>query len=167
MYRDIPHDLLELIEPIVLDHQLELVDALVPVGKGRQLRIVLDTPEGDGRVTVDECAAVSREIGHALDATDLIRGRYVLEVSSPGVDRILAREKDFERVVGRRVAVETREPLDGRRNFRGELVSFESADVCVETESGPVRIPFQAVARAHAFYPVEEASVRRAARRGR
>ena len=167
MYRDIPHNLLELIEPIVMDHQLEVVDAVLPVGKGRRLRIVLDTPEGDGRVMLDECAAVSREIGHALDATDLIRGRYVLEVSSPGVDRVLAREKDFERVVGRRVAVETREPLEGRRHFRGELVSFESADVCVQTESGSFRIPFQAVARARALFPVEEVSGRRAARRGK
>jgi ribosome maturation factor RimP len=167
MYRDIPRELLELIEPIVLDHQLELVDAVVAKGGRGRLHVILDTHEGDGRVTVGECAAVSREIGHALDANDLIRGSYVLEVSSPGVDRVLAREKDFERAVGQRVSLHTREPLEGRRHFRGELVAFDSTDVCVETESGPFRIPFEAVARAQAFYPLDEVSGRSAARGGR
>ncbi len=103
MYQSIPHDLLEVIEPIVLDHGLEVVDAAPPVGgKSRRLQVIVDTPEGDGRVTLDECATVSREIGHALDATDLMPGSYVLEVSSPGIDRVLGRAKDFERAVGRR-----------------------------------------------------------------
>ena len=156
MYRDIPQDLLEIIEPIVAQHGLELVDARIAGAGGRsRLGVVLDTPSGDGSVTADGCAAVSREIGHAMDVSDLLPGSYLLEVSSPGVDRVLGREKDFERALGRRVAVETREPLSGRRNFRGELEGFDGREVRVRTESGPVGIPFEAVARAQAFYPLE------------
>ncbi len=157
MYQSIPQDLLEVIEPIVLDHGLEVVDAAPPRGgKSRRLQVIVDTPEGDGRVTLDECAKVSREIGHALDATDLMPGSYVLEVSSPGMDRVLGRAKDFERAVGRRVSVDLIEPIDGRRHFRGELLGLEENEARVRTESGDVRISFDQVARAKAFYPFEE-----------
>ena len=166
MYPAIPRDLLEVIEPIVLDHGLELVDAVVPVGgKSRRLRVILDTPGGDGRVTLDECAAVSREISHALDAADLIHGAYVLEVCSPGVDRVLGREKDFERAVGRKVEIDLEAPLDGRRHFRGELIAFEKHEAHVRLDSGDARISFAQVVRAKAFYPVEEGSTRRGRKR--
>lgn len=153
MYREIPHEILCVIEPIVLDHGLELVDAsLAGAGGRRALTVVLDTPEGDGRVTVDECAAVSREVGRALEVADVVPGSYTLEVSSPGVDRILARDKDFARAVGSRVAVHTRRPLDGRRNFRGRLVDFAGDELRVATEGGTARIPLAAVSRANAFH---------------
>ncbi len=154
MYKDIPAELLAVIEPIVLDHGLEVVDAGVFPGRGdARVRVVVDTPAGDGRVTIDECAAVSREIGHGLDATGVVPGAYALEVSSPGVDRVLGREKDFQLVVGRKVAVETREPIDGRRSFKGELLSFEHGVAIVDTEAGPMHVPFAHVAKAQAFYP--------------
>jgi len=70
MYRDIPAELLRVIEPIVCDHGLEIVDGAVLRGKGRtRVRVTVDTQVGDGRVLVDECAAVSREIGHGLAST--------------------------------------------------------------------------------------------------
>jgi ribosome maturation factor RimP len=154
MYRDIPPALLAVVEPIARDHGLEVVDAGLRAGPGKsRLCVILDTPEGDGRVLVDQCAAVSRELGYALDGLDLVPGAYVLEVSSPGVDRTLAREVDFERAVGRKVALETREPLDGRRRFRGELARFEGTEALVHTEGGDVRIPFAKIARAQAFHP--------------
>ncbi len=155
MYRDIPKALLDVVEPIARAHGLEVVDAGLSAGPGKsRLRVILDTPQGDGRVLVDQCAVVSRELGYALDGVDLVPGAYVLEVSSPGIDRTLAREVDFERAVGRRVALETREPLDGRRRFRGELARFGEAEALVHTESGDVRIPFAKIARATAFQPL-------------
>ncbi|MFQ5513387.1 MAG: ribosome maturation factor RimP [Myxococcota bacterium] len=145
-----------MIEPIVQDHGLELVDARIGRGPGRSLvQVVLDTPEGDGRVTVDACAAVSREIGHGLDVAGLIEGAYTLEVCSPGVDRTLGREKDFFRAVGRRVEIRTRRPLSGQRRFRGELCRFDGQTACVSTEAGDVEIPFEAIARARAFHRSE------------
>ncbi len=154
MYNDIPGGLLNVIEAIAGAHALEIVDAQLHQGRGRGLvRVILDTPQGDGRVGVEECAAVSREIGHSLDAEDLMPGAYTLEVCSPGLDRTLGREKDFERVVGRRVEIETREPLSGRRRFRGELVSFDGSSAHVHTEAGAFAIPFKSIERARAFDP--------------
>lgn len=159
MYRDIPPQLLRLIEPIVRAHGLELVDASTQ-GRGR-LCVVLDTPAGDGSVKLDECAAVSRELGPALDTSDLVPGPYTLEVSSPGVDRTLAREIDFERVVGRHVSLETRAPVEGRRRFKGELRAFDASGALLATDAGEFRIPFERIARARALYPGEPASQER------
>ena len=154
MYRDIPPDFLRVVEPVAEAHGLEIVDASLKQGRGRaRVLIVLDTPSGDGRVLVDECAKVSREVGHGLDVADLVAGSYTLEVSSPGIDRTLGREVDFERVVGRQVKVETRELLDGRRRFKGELLAFEWGEASVRTEAGDFRIPFSLILRAQAFHP--------------
>lgn len=155
MYRDIPPKLLAVVEPIVRDHGLEVVDARVLHGGGRvQLRLVVDTPQGDGRVLVDTCASVSREVGHGLDAADLMPGAYLLEVTSPGVDRVLARELDFERAVGRKIELETREPIDGRRRFKGRLERFEGGVAQLALEGATIAIAFEQVARARAFHPV-------------
>jgi ribosome maturation factor RimP len=155
MYRDIPPELLRVVEPIVHDHGLEVVDVGVLRGRGRaHVRVIVDTPAGDGRVLVDTCALVSREVGHGLDASDVIEGSYLLEVTSPGVDRVLARERDFERAVGRKVEVETRTAIGGRRRFKGRLVRFEAGTAHLELESGTASIPFDEVARARAFHPL-------------
>lgn len=156
MYKDIPAELRRIVEPVVLDHELELVDAGIRPGRGQaRLSIVLDTQQGDGRVTADQCAAVSREVAHGLEASDLLPGRYTLEVSSPGVDRVLGREKDFERVVGQKVAVETREPLDGRQRFKGELLAFEAGSARIRTSAGEFSIAFDDLLRAKAFCPFD------------
>jgi ribosome maturation factor RimP len=153
VYRDIPEELRQVIEPVVEAAGLELVD--VSLVRGRQpwsLRVTLDTTAGDGRVPVDLCAAVSRELGTHLDAADAIPVSYRLEVSSPGLDRLLAREKDFSAACGAEVAIETRLPLDGRRRFRGTLVAFESGIAHLLVDGTGFRIPFEAVARAHTLF---------------
>ena len=153
MYRDIPEEMRELIEPILDDHGLELVD--VDLKRGRApwtLRVIVDTPEGDGLVPVDGCAQVSREIGSHLDAEDLIPARYTLEVSSPGLGRVLAREKDFAAACGREVKLETRAPRDGRRRFRGRLVGFDDQVARLLIDGEEVEIAFADVARANAVY---------------
>ena len=154
MYKDIPADLRRVVEPVVQAHGLELVDAGMGRGPTRSLvRIVVDTPAGDGRVLVDECAAISREVGHGLDVSELIPAAYTLEVCSPGVDRTLGREIDFTRAVGRRVAIETRAALAGRRRFKGELVKFDGALATVRSEGRDFEIPFEVIDRAKAFFP--------------
>jgi len=159
MYRDIPEELRTLIEPIVADHGLELMDADLVRGRGPwQLRVVLDTPAGDGAVSVEACADVSREIGTQLDATDAIAHRYTLEVSSPGLDRPLAREKDFAAAAdGRDVRIETRAPLEGRRRFRGRLVGFDGETARVAVDGREFAIPFAQVAKAHVVYAFSSA----------
>jgi ribosome maturation factor RimP len=153
VYRDIPEDLRQLIEPVVEAAGLELVD--VRLLRGPQpwcLRVTLDTPAGDGRVPVDACAEVSRELSTHLDAADAIPVSYRLEVSSPGLDRPLAREKDFAAACGSEVALETHRPLDGRRRFRGTLLGFEGGVARLRVDAAEVAIPFDAVARAHTIY---------------
>ncbi len=153
MYRDIPEDLRALIEPIVADHGLELVDVEQKQGRAPwTLRVIVDTAEGDGRVPVERCAEVSRELSARLDAADAVPVRYSLEVSSPGFDRVLAREKDFERACGREVRVETRSPREGRRRFRGRLLGFQDAVARLAVDGEEVAIPFEEITRARSVY---------------
>jgi len=103
---------------------LELVDVEFRGGggKARMLRVFIDKPGG---VTHADCEAVSRELGAILDVEDAVPGgSYTLEVSSPGLDRKLARPEDFARFVGSRVKLTTREPIAGNRFFAGRLESF-------------------------------------------
>lgn len=156
MYRDVPPALREIIEPILADHGCELVDVDLRLGQGQGLvRIVVDSESGDGLVPVDRCAAISREVESALDAADAIPGRYRLEVTSPGLDRWLGREKDFEAAVGCEVKIEARRPLDGRRRFRGVLEAFQDGMAKVRLD-GPhgrdVSIPFDEVKKANTVY---------------
>jgi ribosome maturation factor RimP len=153
VYREIPEELKALIEPIVEDAGFELVDILQ--SRGPQpwlLRITIDTPSGDGRVSVDRCAEVSREVETHLDATDAVAAPYRLEVSSPGLDRTLAREKDFAAACGSNVRIETRQPLDGRRRFRGRLVGFEDGVARVDVDGCVMEIPFADVVKANTIY---------------
>jgi ribosome maturation factor RimP len=153
VYRDIPEEMRSLIEPIVTDHGLELVDVERRGGRPPWLlRVVVDTCEGDGRVAVDRCAELSREIAVQLDAADAIPVRYQLEVSSPGLDRWLAREKDFTAACGQEMRVETRVPLDGRRRFRGVLESFDGDVARLRVDGREVSIPFAEIARARIVY---------------
>lgn len=158
MYRDIPQDLRALIEPVVEASGFELVD--VTLTRGRPpwlLRVTIDTPEGDGRVPVDHCAEVSREVETHLDAADAIERSYRLEVSSPGLDRTLAREKDFTAACGCEVSIETRRPVEGRRRFRGRLESFDGETARVVVDGRPMEVPFDEVSRARRVYEVTSA----------
>ena len=142
-----------LIEPIVEDHDLELVDIIRREGRPPwQVRVVVDRPEADGRVPIEHCARLSREVAVHLDASDLIPVAYDLEVSSPGLDRILAREKDFAAAVGAVVKLETRAPIDGRKRFRGRLAGYADAVASIEVDGTEVAIPFAAISRAHTIY---------------
>lgn len=153
VYRDIPEELRVLIEPVVEDAGFELVDVLLTRG-GRPwlLRVTIDTPAGDGLVSVDQCAAVSREIASQLDVADAVEAAYRLEVSSPGLDRPLAREKDFAAACGSEVQIETHRPISGRRRFRGTLRGFADCVAVVEVDGRPIDISFADVAKARTVY---------------
>jgi len=91
-------------------------------GKARMLRIFIDKPNG---VTHEDCANLSREVSTILDVEDAVPGgSYVLEVSSPGLDRKLVRPEDFERFQGSLIKLTTKEPVNGNRHFEGRLEQF-------------------------------------------
>lgn len=146
------------IEPTIQDLGFDLIFVEIGSGAGgrRTLRLFIDSGdaiqgEGEasqGGVTVSDCATVSREVSALLDVDDPIDGAYVLEVSSPGLDRPLARPKDFERYRGQRVRLRTEAPVDGRRNFAGVLQGMEGGMVVLNGEEGTVAVPFEALKRA-------------------
>ena len=167
MYRDIPEDLRALIEPVVEDRGFELVDVTVTQGAGAAaIRVTIDRAEGDGLVPVGECADVSREIESQFDANEAVAQSYRLEVSSPGLDRTLAREKDFTAACGEEVKIRTRRSLDGRRRFKGVLVDFKNGIACVEIEGREVEIPFDEIEKANKLYKFSRADFRAARQSG-
>ncbi|SDE60358.1 ribosome maturation factor RimP [Kordiimonas lacus] len=135
-----------LIEPTVEALGFELVRVTYGGGRKPTLQVMAEKP--DGTMGVDDCATLSRELSLILDVEDPLPGEYLLEVSSPGVDRPLTRRKDFERWVGFEVKVEMEEQMDGRRRFRGPMTSFKDNMVTIETDEGVVELDFDGISKA-------------------
>jgi ribosome maturation factor RimP len=141
----------ELIEPTLRDLGFELVQVRLVGGTRRTLQVMAEPIDRRHRMTVDDCAEISHAISAVLDVADPIEGAYALEVSSPGIDRPLVRREDFVRFAGFEARLETEEPLDGRKRFRGIVRGLDEASdaVLVEQEKGElVRIPFASVKKA-------------------
>ena len=139
----------ELIEPVLAGLGFELVRVKLSGGaaqRSQTLQIMAERP--DGSMTVDDCAEISRAVSALMDVEDPIRGDYVLEVSSPGIDRPLVRLRDFEKYAGFVAKFETREPVDGRRRFRGILRGVEDGTVVLEAEEGSHGIAFDLIEKA-------------------
>ena len=106
--------------------------------------------DSESGVTVDDCARVSYQVSGVLDVEDPIPGNYQLEISSPGLDRPLFRARDYERFAGQLVFVRLRQPLNGRRRFKGRLEGLHDQDVVLELEDGAhVQLPLVAIEQAH------------------
>ena len=105
----------------------------------------------DGLMDVDDCAKLSRAISTAFEEDDPIESDYVLEVSSPGIDRPLTRRRDYEAYAGHEARIELKQPLDGRKRIRGTLRGLKGEDVVVETElgedkvRGELAVPFMSI----------------------
>lgn len=126
-------------------YELVLVE-FVP--RSRILRLFIDR---EGGVTLDHCTDVSHMVSDLLDAeglSDRIDGKYFLEVSSPGLDRPLAKPKDFQRFVGRSAQIKTRQPVDGRRQFKGELSRADEQGVQIRVDGRPYEIIYDIIERA-------------------
>jgi len=121
----------EIAERVAASAGLEIVEVeLRGGGKARMLRIFIDKPGG---VTHEDCANLSREVGTILDVEDVIPGAsYLLEVSSPGLDRKLIRPADYERFTGSRVKLTTRQPVNGSHHFEGRLESFQQGRLTLD-----------------------------------
>ncbi|MFE8695145.1 ribosome maturation factor RimP [Cytobacillus sp. FJAT-53684] len=140
----------ELVTPILDELKLELVDIeYVKEGKDWFLRVFIDKENG---VDIEECGLVSEQLSDKLDEVDPIPYNYFLEVSSPGAERPLKNDKDFNKAVGKNVFIKTYEPIDGEKTFEGILTQFDGQIVTVEikikTRKKMVEIPYEKVANA-------------------
>jgi ribosome maturation factor RimP len=138
-------DLLSLLEGPILALGYELVDLDLRTGANGLLRVFIDSDAG---VTLDDCETVSRQIGALLDVEDPIPGRYVLEVSSPGIDRRLRTSGHFARHVNEEVKIQLSRPQGGRRRFRGRLADVDEQAVSVEVDGTQWRLPIADIATA-------------------
>lgn len=131
----------------LLDQEaVELVDLRYLQEGGRWiLRFYLDKAGG---VTLDDCEYLSGRIGGLLDTTDLMPGRYALEVSSPGVDRVLKKERDFLRFMGHRAKVRLKDPREGRRKFAGYIKSYQGGAIVLEDGERTLSLPMADVEEA-------------------
>ena len=119
-------------------------------GRRWVLRLFIDKEERG--VTVDDCAAVSRELGDLLDAKDVIPEAYVLEVSSPGLNRRVRKKEDFSRFAGRKVEVRLAVPQEGRRKIVGDILRVEGEAVVVAAPEGTYTIALGNIAQATLVY---------------
>jgi ribosome maturation factor RimP len=109
------------------------------------LRVYIDTAAG---VTLEDCEAVSHQISGLLDVENPVSGAYDLEVSSPGLDRPLFRREDFSQFAGQRVKIRMAIPMDGRRNFAGQLLGVENDLVSVEVDGQIFKLVYEQIERA-------------------
>ena len=137
----------EMVEPIVISQGMELVDVEYKrEARGWVLRIYIDK---SGGVSLDDCVLVSNEIGMVIDVEDLLQSRYTLEVSSPGLNRILRKERDFNRFKDRSVRIRTHNAIGKRRNFKGRLLDCTKGLIQIEVGGQVLHIPLSNVAKAN------------------
>ena len=148
MLRD---QLRELLAPVVagLGYQLWELEFL-PRSGGGTLRIYIDAAADSsvGGISLDDCERVSRAVSEKLDAADPIPGHYTLEVSSPGLDRVLRTREHFERFAGERVRLEMMQPVEGRKRFSGRLLGVGASEITLELENGRISLPIDDIHRA-------------------
>lgn len=131
---------------VLAQEAVELVDLKFVSDGGRWvMRFFVDK---EGGVTLSDCERVSKRIGAILDVTDIVPGRYSLEVSSPGMNRLVKKEKDFKRFSGERIKLRVKCAVNGQSRFRGTLKGFEDGEVLLESEGTVVRFPLGTIAEA-------------------
>jgi len=134
---------------------VEFVHAEI-VGTKRNLtvRVFIDKPEG---VTIEDCSVVSKRIGAILDADDFIPSAYLLEVSSPGLERELYNLGDFEKFIGQRAKVKVGTAINGQKVFIGQIAAVEDGEIVLDDKtSGTVRFPHSEVAKANLRVDLEK-----------
>jgi ribosome maturation factor RimP len=129
----------KLIDPAIGRLGYELTDLEVRLGgQGGLLRLTIDKPDG---IDLDDCEKVSHAISALLDVEDPVPGNYNLEVSSPGLDRKLTKVEHFQRFEGETLKITMRFPIDGRRRFRGKLLSSNDENIVVEVDGESHSLP--------------------------
>ena len=138
-------DLNALLEMTVVGLGYELVDVEMSP-RGRTIRVFIDLPGKESGVDVDDCARVSNQLSRLLDVENVDYDR--LEISSPGLDRVVKKPEDFERFAGQNIQIKLRIPQGGRRNFQGELLGCKDGKVGLRLEKDDVELEFTNIEKA-------------------
>ena len=137
----------EAAERVARSAGVEVVDVEWKIGKQRFLRVYIDKPDG---VSHRDCEAVSNQLSVILDVEDLVPGpHYILEVSSPGLDRKLTKPAEFERFAGRLARISTNEPVENQKFFEGRLAGFADGKVQIEVKGRVVAVPVEGIRKAN------------------
>jgi len=137
----------EAAERVARSEGIEVVDVEWKVGRQRFLRVYIDKPEG---ISHRDCELVSQQLSVILDVEDLVPGpRYILEISSPGLDRKLTRPTDFERFVGRLARISTLEPVENAKFFEGRLAGYADGMVQLEVKGRVIALPLGGIRKAN------------------
>ncbi len=130
------------------ENGVDLVYSEIVGGRRNMIvRIYIDKPEG---VTIEDCSIVSHAVEAVIDADDFIPSPYVLEISSPGLERPLFSIGDFERYTGKKANVKTADPVDGQANFNGRIAAVEGSEIVFDDKTkGTVRLPFETISKAN------------------
>lgn len=135
-----------LVEPVCASAGLELVLAeFRREATGRILRLYIDRP--DGGVTLDDCAAISRQVTDLLDVSLEDIGPYNLEVSSPGIERPLVKPADYQRFTGKTARIQLHAPVNGQKKFKGVISAATDESVEIETDAGAVSFDFSQIVK--------------------
>lgn len=138
----------ELIDPIALEEGLEVVDVDLTKDLGRTiLRVLVDKREGP--ISLGDCARFSHLIEDLLEVEGVVPVIYDLEVSSPGVNRLLKKPEHFQKVLGKMVRIKTGRPLDGRANYKGILKAVNDLTLVVEVDRKDYELPFSEIEKAN------------------
>jgi len=125
-------DIAALTEPTIIDLGYRLIRVKLSTGPDTRVQIMAERP--DGSMTIEDCETLSRQLSPLLDAHEPIADSYRLEISSPGIDRPLVRPSDFEVWAGYEAKIEVKQPIGGRKRFRGQLEGFADGEVRIECE---------------------------------
>ena len=147
-----------LIEPMLEASGFELVEVEYLSMHGRWiLRLYIDK---EGGVTIDDCADVSRDLGDIIDVKEIIDHEYVLEVSSPGFNRPLRKEKDFIRFIGSRIKLKMNRDINGQKNFTGKLMDYSNRIIYLDLETGGklIELPFDDIEKSNLIYDFDDSN---------
>jgi ribosome maturation factor RimP len=141
-------DIARLVEPVLQGMGYELVRVHYGSGSGRPTLQIMAERIDRQPMTVDDCAEISRNLSAILDVEDPLDDAYLLEVSSPGIDRPLVRPQDYERFAGFEARVELTRPIEGRRRFRGRIGELADGTVRIIESAGEYRLPLEQIDKA-------------------
>lgn len=142
-------EVIKLTEEITAENKLELVHTeFIQDGKTWVLRIYIDKEEG---ITIDDCRLISRQLSYELDVEDIIPHAYTLEVSSPGIDRIMGKINDYKKYSGENIVIKLKQSFENRKKFTGVLVGItdDEKNVIVEVNNEEFTIPYSLIKKAN------------------